>query len=159
ESPPGAGAVVQPAGTLPAGAPQPYGDHCKLRADHRAPRTPVRPGAGGDPSAASLSARLLIVRSAAATRRPSRADGTGPTEAGGAAQCQRQRKIRSATAKQLTVHAPRMASSVPTPVSGTPCSMLLRSASIRADRGRIAMKGCIASGKRSAEKKTPESTH
>src|SRR6185437_14483357 len=71
----------------------------------------------------------------------------------------RQRKIRSAIAKQSTVHAANIPSSGSRLGSSRPRSMFARNASFAAVSGSALMKGWMACGKFSDEKNTPDSTH
>src|SRR6185312_10618004 len=71
----------------------------------------------------------------------------------------RQRKTRSAIAKQSTVHAAKIPSSGSRFGSSMPRSMLARSASFAAVSGSALMNGWTACGKFSDEKNTPDSTH
>src|ERR1700730_17103540 len=71
----------------------------------------------------------------------------------------RQRNSFSARAKHTTRQPAKTANSGPNCTSPVPCNMLPRNASIAAVNGSALITGCKESGKRCAEKNTPETIH
>src|ERR671911_385619 len=71
----------------------------------------------------------------------------------------RQRKRRTASRKLTTIHATMIAMSGVSTCQPAPRRMLARRTSTTAVSGSAWMNGCNGSGKREAEKKTPEKIH